>query len=151
MKIMTTVGRPAEILLVEDNEDDVFITREGFRRAKLAVNLHHVHNGEEALAFLRREGDHQDAAPPDLILLDLNMPVMDGRELLAEIVEDEELRQIPVVVLTTSSDQDDVLSMYKLRCSAYATKPVDFEEFRSVIQQITDFYFTLVVLPRKDD
>ena len=108
-------SRPAEILLVEDNEDDVLLTREGFRDARLLVNLHHVWNGEECLAFLRRQGRFSDAPRPDLLLLDLNLPVMDGREVLGEIVKDETLRHLPVVILTTSDSEQDILRMYRLR------------------------------------
>ena len=145
--VMDGNGRPAEILLVEDNQDDVVLTREGFNRAKLRVNLHHVENGEECMAFLRKEGEYADAPMPDLILLDLNMPVMDGREVLAELVEDDNLKHLPVVILTTSAEEQEVLKMYKLRCSAYSTKPVDFEKFQHVIQGIADFWFTVVVRP----
>ena len=142
-------SRPAEILLVEDNPDDVFLTREGFRRAHFLVNMHHVEDGEECMAFLRKEGLHAGAPTPDVILLDLNMPKMDGRAVLAEIAKDPELRHLPVVVLTTSSDERDVLAMYDLRCSSYITKPVDFDKFRDVIRGICDYWFTLVVLPPK--
>jgi CheY-like chemotaxis protein len=144
-------GRPADILLVEDNQDDVELTREGFKRSKLTVNLHHVEHGKECMAFLRKEGQYADAPTPDVILLDLNMPVMDGREVLAKLSEDDNLKQIPVVILTTSSDEQDVLNMYKLKCSSYATKPVDFNEFLRVVQGIADFYFTVVVLPPNGD
>ena len=143
-------SRPAEILLVEDNRDDVVLTREGFHRSKLKVNLHHVENGEQCMEFLRKEGKDAEAVTPDLILLDLNMPVMDGREVLAEIVRDDDLCHLPIVILTTSADEQDVLKMYKLRCSAYATKPVDFNQFLQIIQGIADFWFTIVVLPRSD-
>lgn len=149
MEMSATGGRPAEILLVEDNKDDVVLTREGFARAKLTVNLHHVKDGELCMAFLRKEGEFADAPTPDLILLDLNMPVMDGREVLAELVKDDNLNHLPVVILTTSAEEQDVLNMYKLRCSAYATKPVDFNQFQAIIQGIADFWFTVVVLPRK--
>ena len=144
-----TFGRPAEVLLVEDNENDVFITRRGFKEAKLAVNLHHVENGERCMAFLRKEGPFVAAPTPDLILLDLNMPVMDGREVLAEIVEDEQLRKLPVVILTTSSGESDILDMYSLRCSSYIVKPVDFPQFQGVVKQLSDYWFALVVLPPK--
>jgi two-component system response regulator len=140
-------SRPAEILLVEDNENDVFLTREGFSRAKLAVNLHHVENGEKCMNFLRRSGSYASAPVPDLILLDLNMPVMNGREVLEEIVNDESLRRLPVVILTTSAADRDVLDLYKLRCSSYITKPVDFTQFQKLIQEFTDYWFTVVVLP----
>lgn len=140
-------SRPAEILLVEDNEYDLILTREGFRRAKLQVNLHHVDNGEECMAFLRKEGRHAQAPTPDLILLDLNMPVMDGREVLAELVADDRLRHLPVVILTTSADERDILDMYRLRCSGYIVKPVDFEQFQRVVHELANFWFTVVVLP----
>ena len=146
----TRDGRPAEVLLVEDNEDDVLITRKGFEQAKLAVNLHHVENGMECMSFLRKEGKHNDAPTPDLILLDLNMPGMDGREVLAEIVADDELRKLCVVILTTSDAERDLLDMYKLRCSSYITKPVDFAQFQRVIEQISNYWFTVVVLPPKE-
>jgi len=152
MSVMNTQGsRPAEILLVEDNQDDVVLTREGFKLAKLTVNLHHVEDGEECMSFLRKEGKYADAVTPDLILLDLNMPVMDGREVLAEMVKDDNLSHIPVVILTTSADEQDVLNMYKLRCSSFATKPVDFDQFVHVIQGIANYWFTVVVLPPKND
>ena len=141
--------RPAEILLVEDNEDDVMITRRGFDKAKLAVHLHHVENGKKCMEFLRKEGKYSDVPTPDLILLDLNMPIMDGREVLAEIVQDEKLCKLPVVVLTTSSAEADVLDMYKLRCSSYITKPVDFDQFRRVIEALANYWFTVVVLAPK--
>jgi two-component system response regulator len=144
-------SRPAEVLLVEDNEQDVVLTREGFKRAKFLVNLHHVEDGEECLAFLRKQGKFADAPTPDLILLDINLPVMDGREVLAEIVRDQKLKAIPVVVLTTSSAESDILDMYKLRCSSYITKPVDFEQFQRLVNGLGDYWFTLVVLPPKGD
>jgi two-component system response regulator len=140
-------SHPAEILLVEDNESDVVLTRQGFKQAKLVVNLSHVENGEKCLAFLRKQGEYADAPTPDLVLLDLNMPVMDGREVLAEIVADDNLKRLPVVVLTTSETEADVLDMYKLRTSSYIVKPVDFEKFLRVIQGISDYWFTVVVLP----
>lgn len=152
MKIMdSSGGRPAEILLVEDNADDVVLTREGFKLAKLNVNLHHVENGVGCLAFLRKEGEYAGVPTPDLILLDLNMPVMDGREVLAELVKDDELNHLPIVILTTSADEHDVLEMYKMRCSAYAAKPIDFDRFLEVVQGIADFWFSVVVLPANPD
>ncbi|MFZ5877349.1 MAG: response regulator [Nitrospirota bacterium] len=140
-------GKPATILLVEDNTDDVLLTRQGFKRAKFMVDLHHVENGEECMAFLRKEGRHAAAPTPDLILLDLNLPVMDGREVLAAMVADARFSHLPVVILTTSSDEQDILKMYKLRCSSYIVKPVDFDQFQRVVQGISDYWFTLVVLP----
>ncbi len=147
--MFATDGRPAEVLLVEDNDNDMFITRKGFEEAKLALNLHHVENGQECMAFLRKDGQYADAPTPDLVLLDLNMPVMDGREVLAEIVKDEQLRKLPVVILTTSNGERDILDMYNLRCSSYIVKPVDFTQFQRVIQQLSDYWFTVVVLPPK--
>ena len=140
-------ARPVDVLLVEDNQDDVTLTREGFKEAKLAVNLHHVDNGEKCMSFLRKQGQYSDAPTPDLILLDLNMPIMDGREVLAAIVKDSKLKHLPVMILTTSLSDQDVLEMYQMRCSAYASKPVDFNEFVRTIQGIADFWFSVVVLP----
>ncbi len=140
-------SRPAEILLVDDNEADVVLTTRCFMKAKLLVNLHSVENGERCMAFLRKEGPFATMPTPDLILLDLNMPVMDGREVLAEISMDKDLRHLPVVILTTSAEERDVLLMYKLRCSSYITKPVDFEKLMEVIRQISNYWLTVVVLP----
>lgn len=140
-------GRPACVLLVEDNDNDVELTRLGFRRAKFAVELHHVGDGEKCMAFLRKEGEYRDAPTPDLILLDLKMPRMDGREVLEEIARDPRLTHLPIVVLTTSDAHTDVLTSYKLRCSSYIVKPVDFEQFATVVQGIANYWFTLVVLP----
>jgi two-component system response regulator len=142
--------RSAEILLVEDSTTDVLITRAAFKRARVIVNLHHVENGAECMAFLRKERQYAQFPTPDLILLDLNMPVMDGREVLAELVKDDNLNHLPVVVLTTSEDERDVLNMYKLRCSSYITKPVDLEQFIRVVQSITDHWFKVVVRPTTD-
>lgn len=142
-------ARFAEILLVEDNEDDVELTREGFKRSKVAVNLHHVENGQECMAFLRKEGNYVNVPTPDLILLDLNMPVMSGYEVLAQISADEKLNHLPVVILTTSSDERDILKMYKLRCSSYIVKPVDFTQFLRVIHEFTNYWFSVVVLPKQ--
>ncbi|HRV91661.1 MAG TPA: response regulator [Anaerolineae bacterium] len=142
-------AKPIEILLVEDNENDVILTQEGFKLAKLKVNLHHVTNGQECLAFLRKQGRYVDAPTPDLILLDLNMPVMDGRELLEQIGADETLNHLPIVVLTASVEERDILKMYKLRCSSYIVKPVDFAQFVRVIQEMGNYWFTVVVLPQQ--
>jgi two-component system response regulator len=136
-----------EILLVEDNDDDVELTRQGFKLAKLAANLHHAPDGEECLAFLRKQGVYAHAPTPDLILLDLNMPRMDGRTVLAELVADETLRHLPVVILTTSAEEREVLRMYQLRCSSYIVKPVDFDEFLRVIRLIGEYWFTVATLP----
>jgi chemotaxis family two-component system response regulator Rcp1 len=140
-------GRPAEILLAEDNENDVELTRLAFKRAKLMLNLHHVPDGEECMAFLRKQGKYSNAPTPDLILLDLNMPRMDGREVLAEVVADKTLSAIPVVVLTTSAQEEEILRLYKLRCSSYIIKPVDMEQFLHSVRLIAEYWFTVVVLP----
>jgi CheY-like chemotaxis protein len=140
-------GRPAEILLVEDNDDDVELTRQGFQRAKLLVNLHRVEDGEKCLAFLRKQGEYQNAPTPDLILLDLNMPKMGGREVLAEMIKDDHLKGLPVVILTTSEQEQEILKMYNMRCSSYIVKPVDFEQFLKVVRAIAEYWFTVVVLP----
>ena len=141
-------SRPAEILLVEDSQTDVVLTREGFKRSKLLINLHHVENGELCMRFLRNEAPYADAPSPDLILLDLNMPVMDGREVLAEVVADEALRHLPIVVLTTAEEYQEIMTVYRLRASSYIKKPVNFNEFQRVVQGIGDYWFTIVVLPK---
>jgi two-component system response regulator len=141
--------RRAAVLLVEDNLDDVFLTRAAFERAKLLIAMSHVENGEDCMAFLRKEGRFARAPTPDVILLDLNMPRMDGREVLAEIAEDERLRQLPVIVLTSSETERDVLDTRHLRYSAWLTKPVHVDEFRAVLHGFGDYWFSLVVLPPK--
>jgi two-component system response regulator len=140
-------GRTAEVLLVDDNDDDAELTRMGLLRAKLALNLHRVSDGEECLAFLRKEGKYAGAPTPDLTLLDLNMPRMDGIEVLEAINRDDGLRHLPVVVMTSSDAERDVLSSYKLRCSSYVVKPLDFGAFVRVVQSLADYWFTIVVLP----
>jgi len=142
------LSRPAEILLAEDNDNDVELTRQGFRRTKLLLNLHRVRDGEECLAFLRKQGEYAHAPTPDLILLDLNMPKISGSQVLAEMVKDESLSSLPVVVLTTSEEAEEVLQMYKLRCSSYIVKPVDFDQFLKIIRAIANYWFTVVVLPK---
>jgi two-component system response regulator len=140
-------GRPIEILLVEDDPGDVLITTEALEQSKLATTLHTVENGEQAVSYLRREGEYADAVRPDLVLLDLNLPRRDGREVLADIKADPDLRRIPVVVLTTSSAEEDVVRSYDLHANAYVTKPVDFDNFVRVVRQVDDFFFTVVRLP----
>jgi CheY-like chemotaxis protein len=142
-----TGGRPVEILLVEDNPGDVRLTQEAFKEGKVRNNLHVAVDGVEAMAFLRREGKYADAVRPDIILLDLNLPKKDGREVLAEIKGDLELKRIPVVVLTTSEAEQDILRAYGLHANCYITKPVDLDQFMSVIQSIEDFWLTVVKLP----
>ncbi|RJK95528.1 response regulator [Vallicoccus soli] len=124
------------------------MTREAFEDNKVRNTLHVVTNGVDAMAFLRKEGDHAGAPTPDLVLLDLNLPRMDGREVLAAVKDDPELRRIPVVVLTTSEAEEDVLRSYSLHANAYVTKPVDFERFIDVVRQIDDFFVSVVRLPR---
>jgi CheY-like chemotaxis protein len=140
-------GRPIEVLLVEDDPGDVLLIREAFEFNKVHNNLHVVSDGEQALAYLRREGEHAGAHRPDLVLLDLNLPRKDGREVLAEAKQDPELRTIPIVVLTTSEAEEDVLKSYQLHANAYVTKPVDFERFVSIVRQIDDFFVSVVRLP----
>jgi CheY-like chemotaxis protein len=137
-----------DVLLVEDDQGDVLMTQEAFEHHKLRNELHVAIDGEQALQFLRREGEFQHAPRPGLILLDLNLPRRDGREVLAEIKADPELRTIPVVVLTTSEAEEDILRSYSLHANAYISKPVDFDRFIEVIRQIDDFFVTVVKLPR---
>jgi len=148
MRVNPIAGsREAEILLVEDNEDDVFLTREAFDAAHLRVRLHHVDNGEKCMRFLRKEGEYADVPSPDLILLDMHMPVMDGYEVMTEIVKDAKLRHYPVVVLTTSYEAADIQKMYGLRCNSFITKPVDFDSFVKAIGQLAGYWLTVVVVP----
>jgi CheY-like chemotaxis protein len=137
-----------DVLLVEDDAGDVLMTQEAFEHHKLRNQLHVVSDGVEALSFLRREGEFADAPRPGLILLDLNLPRKDGREVLEEVKNDESLRSIPIVVLTTSQAEEDILRSYNLHANAYVAKPVDFERFIDVIRQIDDFFVSVVTLPR---
>lgn len=139
--------RPIEVLLVEDDEGDVLITREALAEGKVLNHLNVAADGVEALAYLRREGRYGDATRPDLILLDLNLPRRDGRQVLADIKGDADLRRIPVVVLTTSEAEEDVLRSYDLHANAYVTKPVDFDRFVEVVHKIDDFFISVVRLP----
>ncbi len=140
-------GRPVEVLLVEDNIGDVRLTQEALREAKVHNNLSVVNDGVEAMAFLRREGKYAGAPRPDLVLLDLNMPRKDGRAVLAEVKADPNLRRIPVVVLTTSKAEEDIVRSYELHANSYVTKPVDFEQFMKVVQSIEGFWLTVVKYP----
>ncbi|MFC6882337.1 MULTISPECIES: response regulator [Actinomadura] len=144
---MTQPIQPIEVLLVEDDPGDELMTREAFDENKVGNVLHVVRDGLEALEYLHRRGEYADAKRPDLILLDLNLPRYDGRQVLEEIKNDEELATIPVVVLTTSSAEEDILRSYRLHANAYVTKPVDFEQFIAAVQQIDDFFVTVVRLP----
>ena len=146
---MPETAEVIDVLLVEDDPGDVLMTREAFEDHKVANTLHVVGDGVEALQFLRQEGPYADAPTPDLVLLDLNLPKMDGREVLAELKADPVLRRIPVVVLTTSEAEEDVLRSYSLHANAYVTKPVDFERFVQVVQQIDDFFVSVVRLPKR--
>ncbi|MEU5265928.1 response regulator [Amycolatopsis sp. NPDC021455] len=146
---MIQAPAPIDILLVEDDPGDVLMTREAFEHHKIRNALHVVSDGVEALEFLNREGGFGEAPRPGLILLDLNLPRKDGRELLGEIKEDPGLRTIPVVVLTTSEAEEDILRSYELHANAYVTKPVDFEKFIEVVRKIDDFWVTVVQLPHR--
>jgi CheY-like chemotaxis protein len=140
-------GTPIEVLLVEDDPGDVLMTQEAFEEHKVGNRLTVVSDGAEALAYLRREGQYAEAVRPDLVLLDLNLPRRDGREVLEEIKKDTDLCQIPVVVLTTSQADEDILRSYQLHANAYVTKPVDFERFIAVVRQIDEFFVSVVKLP----
>jgi chemotaxis family two-component system response regulator Rcp1 len=140
-----------EILLVEDNPSDVLLTRIAMQECKIANRLHVAKDGEVAMAFLRRQGEHREAPRPDLVMLDLNLPRMDGRELLREMKSDASLRLIPVVVLTTSDSETDVLRSYDLHANAYITKPLDMEQFVRVVKGIDEFWFGIVRLPRRTE
>lgn len=141
------VSKPIDILLVEDNPGDVRLTREALKEGKIKNNLFVTSNGVEALEFLKQEGEYTDAIRPDLILLDLNMPRMDGRELLEKIKQEPDLRRIPVVILTTSKSEEDIVKSYDLHANCYITKPVDLDQFISVVKSIEDFWLTVVKLP----
>ncbi len=140
-------GHPIEILLVEDNAGDVRLTQEALKDGKVRNRLSVAENGEEALAFLRREGQFANAPRPDVILLDLNLPRKDGREVLAEIKADPNLKRIPVVILTTSQAEQDILKTYNLHANCYIAKPVDLDRFIEVVKAIEDFWLTIVKLP----
>lgn len=143
------LGRPVEILMIEDNPGDARLAQEGLKEAKVHNNLTTVTDGEQAVAFLQRRPPYDQAPRPDLILLDLNLPRLDGREVLQQIKDDPLLRRIPVVVLTTSDADEDIVSAYDLNVNCYVTKPVDFELFVQVIRSIEDFWLTVVRLPRE--
>ncbi len=141
------LGKPIDILLVEDSEGDARLAREALKDSKVRNNLFHVWDGEEAMQFLRRQGEYTDVPRPDLVLLDLNMPRMDGREVLAEVKGDDDLKDIPVVILTVSQEEEDILRSYKLHANCYISKPIDLIQFTKVVRSIEDFWLTIVKLP----
>jgi CheY-like chemotaxis protein len=144
---MTPAGRAIDVLLIEDDPGDQLITREAFEHNKIRNKLHVAHDGEEGLDFLYQRGAHKNAPRPDLVLLDLNLPKYDGRQLLERIKNDPDLSHIPVVVLTTSSAEEDILRSYKLHANAYVTKPVDYDQFMHAVRQIDEFFVQVVRLP----
>jgi CheY-like chemotaxis protein len=144
-----TLSAPIEILLVEDNPGDIRLTQEVLKEGKVHNTLSIVENGVQAISFLRKESEYQDAPTPDLILLDLNLPKKDGREVLLDIKNDPELKKIPVVVLTTSQSEEDILKVYDLNANCYISKPVDFGEFIDVVKSIENFWLSIVKLPTR--
>lgn len=138
---------PIEILLVEDNPGDYRLAMEVFKEAKVKNTLHIATDGEEALKFLKKEGNYKDVPRPDLILLDLNLPKKDGKEVLAEIKDDDNLKRIPVVILTVSNAEEDIVKSYDLHANAYITKPIDLDQFINVVRSIEDFWLSIVKLP----
>jgi chemotaxis family two-component system response regulator Rcp1 len=151
MKALGKGGTPMEVLLVEDSPGDVRLTQEALRDANRTIHMRVASDGAEAMAYLRREGSKYSRAPrPDLILLDLNLPKMDGREVLATIKADERLRTIPIIILTTSESEADILKSYQLQANCYLSKPVQLDEFESLVKSINDFWLTKVKLPPQD-
>jgi chemotaxis family two-component system response regulator Rcp1 len=148
MRIIGGDGMPIEVLLVEDSPGDVRLTKEVFREANMDIRLHVASDGLEAMAFLRRQGTHAHAPRPDLILLDLNLPKMDGRAVLTQIKKDESLKTIPTVILTTSYSQADIVRSYQLQANCYLSKPVQLDEFESLVKSINDFWLTKAKLPQ---
>jgi len=142
------IGRPIEILLVEDNPGDVRLTKEALKDGKVLNKLHVVNDGVEAMAFLRREGKYANAVRPDLVLLDLNLPKKDGKEVLVEIKSDSDLKRIPVVILTVSELEEDIIKTYDLHANCYIIKPIDLDRFIEVVRAIEDFWLAIVRLPR---
>jgi len=149
MKVVEAERAHMEVLLVEDSPGDVRLTQEAFREADMSIQLHVASDGVEAMAFLRREGAHADAPRPDLILLDLNLPRMDGREVLAQIKGDGSLKTIPTVILTTSESEADIVRSYQLQANCYLSKPVQLDAFEKLVGSINDFWLTKVKLPRQ--
>lgn len=149
MKAIGGGGSPIKVLLIEDSPGDVRLTQEAFRDANPTIQLHVASDGVEAMAFLRHEGAHVHAPRPDLILLDLNLPKMDGREVLAHIKADDSLKTIPTVILTTSDAEADILKSYQLRANCYLSKPVQLDAFESLVKSVNDFWLTKAKLPRQ--
>ena len=147
--VVSSSGRRIQVLLVEDDPGDALMIREAFEQHDITHDLHHVADGVEAIAFLRREGEHAAAPRPDLVLLDLNLPRMDGREVLERVKGDAGLRSIPIVVLTTSDADEDVLRAYELHANAYVTKPVDIDRFIETVRLTDEFFLTVAKLPRR--
>ncbi len=143
------LGRAIEILMVEDSPTDALLAKEALREGKIQSNLNVVEDGEEAMDYLRRVGKYADKPRPDIIFLDLNMPKMDGREVLTEIQKDKDLMRIPIVVLTTSKSEEDIVRSYDLNANCYISKPVDFDQFIKIVDSIEQFWFTVVALPSK--
>jgi chemotaxis family two-component system response regulator Rcp1 len=149
MKSIAGDTMPIEVLLVEDSPGDVRLTQEAFRDANRSIHLHVASDGVEAMAFLRKEGAHVNVPRPDIILLDLNLPKMDGREVLAHIKEDDSLKTIPTVILTTSDAEADIVKCYQLQANCYLSKPVQLDAFEALVKSINDFWMTKVKLPQK--
>jgi chemotaxis family two-component system response regulator Rcp1 len=149
MTTFAEAGKPMEVLLVEDSPGDVRLTKEAFRDANRSIHLHVAADGVEAMAFLRQEGAHVHAPRPDIILLDLNLPKMDGREVLAHIKEDDNLKTIPTVILTTSDAEADIVKCYQLQANCYLSKPVQLDAFEALVKSINDFWMTKVKLPQQ--
>ncbi len=145
------IGKPVDILLVEDNPGDVRLAKEALKENKMLNAIYVVEDGVEAMAFLRKEGKYSGKPRPDIVLLDLNLPKKDGREVLAEIKEDRDLKRIPVVILTVSSADEDILKTYNLHANCYITKPIDLSQFMKVVKSIEDFWLTIVKLPPDGD
>ena len=151
MKTLEALGRPPVVLVADDDDDHVFLTRMAFDEARAGVDLHDVPDGERCLAFLRRQPPYENAPRPDLLLLDLHMPRIDGAEVMREILADPALRRLPVVVMSTSVEAVDLQRMYEMRCNAYIAKPLDLDRFMDVVARLSAYWFGLVVLPTGDD
>lgn len=140
--------KPVDILLIEDNPGDIFLTKKAFKTCKMSNRLYVAEDGYKAISFLKKEGENKNAVTPDLILLDLNLPGKDGREILSEIKEDDNLKSIPVIILTSSEAEKDILTTYKLHANSYIVKPVDFSKFVEIVSTIENFWFSIVTLPQ---